>query len=146
MQPRHCAPDIVGEWRANVGPERERFAWPLRSLAAHGATLAFSSDWNVAEMDPMTWLYTAVTRADLEGRDAWNLEEAIDLETAIRAATLGSAYANFAERDRGSVSPGKYADLAVLDRDVFALEDPRELLGTHVTHTVVGGEVVHRRD
>ncbi len=146
MQPRHCAPDIVGEWRANVGPERERFAWPFRSLAAHGATLAFSSDWNVAEMDPMTWLYTAVTRADLEGRGAWNLEEAIDLETAIRAATLGSAYANFAERDRGSVSPGKYGDLAVLDRDVFALEDPRELLATRVTHTVVGGEVVHRRD
>jgi predicted amidohydrolase YtcJ len=144
MQPRHCAPDIVGEWRANVGPERERYAWPFRSLADHGATLAFSSDWNVAEMDPMTWLYTACTRADLEGRDAWNLEERVDLPTAIRAATLGSAYANFAERDRGSIVPGKYADLAVLDRDVFALEDPQDLLQTRVTHTIVGGEVVYR--
>ena len=144
MQPRHCAPDIVGEWRANVGPERERFAWPFRSLADHGATLAFSSDWNVAEMDPMTWLYTACTRADLEGRDGWNLQETIDLASAIRAATLGSAFANFAERDRGSIVAGKYADLAVLDRDVFALEDPLELLRTRVTHTIVGGEVVHR--
>ncbi len=145
MQPRHCAPDIVAEWRDNVGTDRERFAWPFRSIEAGGGVLAFSSDWNVAEMDPMTWLYTAVTRADLDGHDAWNLEEAIDLETAVHAATLGSAYANFAEGDRGSLVTGRYADLAVLDRDLFAIGDPREILETRVTATIVGGDVVHRR-
>jgi predicted amidohydrolase YtcJ len=146
MQPRHCAPDIVAEWRENVGPRRERHAWPFRSIAAAGGTLAFSSDWNVAEMDPMTWLYTATTRADLEGNGAWNLEEAVDLETAVRAATLGSAFANFLEDRRGSLRPGKDADVVVLSRDLFGLEEPRAILDTHVTHTVVAGEVVHRAD
>jgi len=143
MQPRHCAPDIVEEWRANVGPERERFAWPLRSIAAAGGTLAFSSDWNVAEMDPMTWLYTAVTRADLDGNGAWNVAEAVDLETAVRAATVGSAYANHVEDRRGILAEGFEADLIVLDRDLFEPGDPRAILDTHVTHAVVDGVVAH---
>jgi hypothetical protein len=146
MQPRHCAPDIVGEWRENIGHERERFAWPFRSIAATGGTLAFSSDWNVAEMDPMTWLYTAVTRAAPDGKDAWNLEEAVDLPSAVRAATIGSAFANFADTDRGSLAPGKYADLVVLDRDLLGSGDPRAILETRVTATVVGGDVVYRAD
>jgi predicted amidohydrolase YtcJ len=144
MQPRHCAPDIVGEWRENVGPGRERFAWPFRSIAAAGGTLAFSSDWNVAEMDPMTWLYTAVTRADLDGGGAWNLDETIDLATAVRASTLGGAHANFLEDRRGSIAVGKDADLAVLDRDLFASADPASLLSARVTNTVVDGTVVFR--
>jgi len=145
MQPRHCAPDIVADWRAAVGSERERFAWPFRSLRDAGAVLAFSSDWNVAEMDPMTWLYTAVTRADLEGNDAWNTDETVDLATAIRAATWGSAYANFLETDRGTIAPGMRADLAVLSRDITALDAPGELLDTATDVTIVGGEVVFRR-
>jgi predicted amidohydrolase YtcJ len=144
MQPRHCAPDIVAEWRENVGSARERFAWPFRSIAAAGGTLAFSSDWNVAEMDPMTWLYTAVTRADLHGDGAWNTRETVDLATAVRAATVGSAYANFLEGRRGTIAVGKDADLIVLDRDLFSPGDPREILETRVTHTVVGGDVVYR--
>ena len=143
VQPRHCAPDIVAEWRQNVGPARERYAWPFRSIAAAGGTLAFSSDWNVAEMDPMTWLYTAITRADLEGRGAWNIEETVDLETAVRAATLGSAYANFLEDRRGSIAVGKDADLIVLNRDLFAGGDPRDVLATSVAATVVDGRQVH---
>ena len=143
MQPRHCAPDIVEEWRANVGPDRERFAWPFRSIAAAGGTLAFSSDWNVAEMDPMTWLYTAVTRADLDGNGAWNPAEAVDLGTAVRAATAGSAYANNVEDRRGMLADGFDADLIVLDRDLFEPGDPRAILDTHVTHSVVDGVVAH---
>jgi predicted amidohydrolase YtcJ len=146
MQPRHCAPDIVGEWRDNVGSGRERFAWPFRSIAATGGALAFSSDWNVAEMDPMTWLYTAVTRADLEGDGAWNTDETVDLATAVRASTLGGAYANLVEDRRGSITVGKDADVVVLDRDLFAAHDPRELLSTRVTHAVVGGDVAFRAD
>jgi predicted amidohydrolase YtcJ len=146
MQPRHCAPDIVAEWRENVGPERSRYAWPFRSVSERGATLAFSSDWNVADMNPMYWLYTAVTRAAPDGTGAWNLEERVDLATALRAATIGSAFANFADDDRGSLTPGKYADVAVLSRDLFAVNDPREILDTGVTHTVVDGRVVLRAD
>ena len=144
MQPRHCAPDITGEWRANVGPERERHAWPFRSIAEHGGVLAFSSDWNVAEMDPMYWLYTAVTRADPHGGGAWTTEECVDIATAVRASTFGSAYANFAESNRGTLAPGMYADAVVLSHDLFASSDARQMLETSVVATVVGGQVVHR--
>jgi predicted amidohydrolase YtcJ len=97
-------------------------------------------------MDPMTWLYTAITRADLDGNGAWNAQEMVDLATAIRAATWGSAYANFLETDRGTIAPGLRADLAVLSRDITSLDDPRELLGTTTDVTIVGGEVVFRRN
>lgn len=144
MQPRHAAPDIAGAWRGAVGTARASRPFPWRSLRDAGATLAFSSDWDVAEMDPIVGIYSAITRADLAGANAWAVEETVDLETAIRAYTLGGAYANFAEGNRGSITPGRYADLVVLDRDLFSLQDPREILGAHVTHTIVGGEVVYR--
>ena len=144
MQPRHSAPEIVEDWRANVGPERWRHAWPFRSLEANGATLAFSSDWNVAEMDPLIWLYTACTRANLDGSEGWIPEETLDLATAIRAATRGSAFANFVDERRGSIEIGRQADLIVLSRDVFA-DEPTALLETAVDVTIVDGEVVHRR-
>jgi predicted amidohydrolase YtcJ len=144
MQPRLTAPEIIDEWRVNVGPQRWRYAWPMRSLHESGATLAFSSDWNVAEMDPMVGLYTAVTRADLDGGRSWIPEECVDVETALTAYTRGSAYANFCEHDRGMLREGYLADLAVLSGDVLSCE-PSEILETQVDTTVVGGEVVYLR-
>lgn len=146
MQPRHCAPEIVADWRANVGERRWRHAWAFRSLQESGATLAFSSDWNVAEMDPMVGIYTAMTRADLDGSGAWVPEETVDLETAIRAYTMGGARVVFAEDRRGSITVGKQADLVVLSDDLFAAADadPRNVLNVLVTHTIVDGEIVHR--
>ncbi|MEP7059090.1 MAG: amidohydrolase [Actinomycetota bacterium] len=146
MQPRHCSPDIVADWRANVGEERWRYAWAFRSLQEAGATLAFSSDWNVAEMDPIIGIYSAITRATLDGSESWVPEERVDLASAIRAYTMGGAYACFAEDDRGSISPGKYADLALLSHDLFGCvkPDPRRVLAAKVEMTMVGGEVVHQ--
>jgi len=145
MQPRHCAPEIVADWRRNVGPERWRHAWAFRSLRDSGATLAFSSDWNVAEMDPMVGIYTALTRADLDGVESWIPEETVDLETAIRAYTMGGAHVVFAEARRGSITVGKQADLVVLSDDLFAAaeDDARQVLDVRVTHTLVDGDVVH---
>ena len=146
MQPRHCAPEIVADWRANVGAGRWRHAWAFRSLRDAGARLAFSSDWNVAEMDPLVGMYTAITRADLDGRNAWITEETVDLETAVHAYTMGGARVAFAEDRRGSITVGKQADLVVFDTDLFAAAsaDQRGLLDAAVTHTVVDGAVVHR--
>jgi predicted amidohydrolase YtcJ len=145
MQPRHCAPEIVADWRANVGPERWRYAWAFRSLHASGAPLAFSSDWNVAEMDPMVGIYSALTRANLDGSDAWVPEQTVDLETALAAYTLGGARVAFAEDRRGSISVGKQADLVVLSEDLHAAaeRDPRAILDVRVTSTIVDGELVH---
>jgi hypothetical protein len=142
MQPRHCAPEIVAQWRANVGEERWRYAWAMRSLIEAGAPVAFSSDWNVAEMDPLIGLYSALTRASLDGSDSWVPQETVDLETALRAYTIDGAWANHCERDRGSLEVGKYADFVMLSDDLFELS-PDQFLTTRVLLTVVGGQVVY---
>ncbi|WP_042416806.1 amidohydrolase [Streptacidiphilus anmyonensis] len=148
MQPRHCAPDIAGpgqDWAEAVGKDRWTKAWPMRTLHASGARLAFSSDWNVAEMDPMVGLYTAVTRQAPAGGPAWMPEETVDLATAIHGYTMGSAWANHLDERLGSITVGKQADLVLLSRDLFAIADPREILDTVVDLSTVGGEIVHRR-
>ncbi|GAA3109698.1 amidohydrolase [Streptomyces goshikiensis] len=146
MQPRHCAPEIAGpgqDWARNVGEDRWHKAWPMRSLHGAGAVLAFSSDWNVAEMDPMIGIYTAVTRRPLGGGPAWQPGETVDVATAVHGYTMGSAYANFLEDERGSLTVGKAADFVVLSRDIFAV--PVESIpGTVAQTVVVAGEVVHR--
>jgi predicted amidohydrolase YtcJ len=144
MQPRHFAPDIAGRWREDVGPVRAAWAAPWRSLDRSGAVLAFSSDWNVAEMEPMIGIHSALTRADLDGNDAWNVEETVDLPTAVRAYTTGGAYANHCEANRGSLTPGKYADVAVLSGDLFE-PDISGIPRIEVELTIVGGRVVHAR-
>ncbi len=145
MQPRHCAPDITGQWAAAVGPERARLSWAFRSLRDSGATLAFSSDWDVAEMDPLVGIYTAVTRKGLDGEPAggWIPEQTIDVESAIRGYTINGAYANFQDANRGSIRPGKYADLIVLSDDLFTLPASR-IRDAHVLLTLVGGREVYR--
>ncbi|MGD6749369.1 amidohydrolase [Streptomyces sp. BH105] len=145
MQPRHCAPEIAGpgqDWAANVGAGRWHKAWPMRTLDAAGAALAFSSDWNVAEMDPMIGIYTAITRKPLAGGQAWMPEETVDVATAVHAYTMGSAYANFLEDERGSLSVGKVADFSVLSRDILRAA-PEDIPGTVAEVVVVGGDVVH---
>ncbi len=115
----------------------------MRSLHDAGAVLAFSSDWNVAEMDPMVGIYTAVTRRSLDGGAAWQPEETVDVETAVHAYTMGSAYANFLEEERGSLTVGKVADFVVLSRDILRVA-PEEIPGTVAERVVVGGETVHK--
>ncbi|HEY9372799.1 amidohydrolase [Streptomyces sp.] len=146
MQPRHAAPEIAGpgqDWAENIGPDRWHKAWPLRSLHTAGAVLAFSSDWNVAEMDPMIGIYSAVTRRPLGGGEPWTEKEAVDVETAVEAYTRGSAYANFLEDERGSLTVGKLADFVVLSRDILRIP-AEEIPGTVAETVVVGGEIVHR--
>jgi predicted amidohydrolase YtcJ len=146
MQPRHLSPDITGQWAAAVGPERSQYAWALRSLKDSGATLAFSSDWYVAEMNPMIGIYTAVTRKRLDGTgEAWIPEQRISVEEAVEGYTLGGAYANNIEDDRGSIEKGKYADLVVLSRDLFNIP-PNEIKDVRVLLTMVRGEIVYRHD
>jgi predicted amidohydrolase YtcJ len=145
MQPRHCAPDITGQWAKAVGPARSKHAWAFRSLRDAGATLAFSSDWNVAEMEPLIGIYTALTRKGLDGKPegGWIPEQTVDLETAIRGYTINGAYANFVEGNRGSITPGKYADLVLLSDDLFKIS-PDKIKDAKTVWTVVGGRQVYR--
>jgi hypothetical protein len=145
MQPRHCAPDITGQWAKAVGPQRWKYAWAFRSLRDSGATLAFSSDWNVAEMEPEIGMYTALTRQGLDGQPigGWVPEQTIDIETAVKGYTITGAYANFVEGNRGSLVPGKYADLVLLSDDVFSIA-PEKVKDVRAVWTVVGGKEAWR--
>lgn len=145
MQPRHCAPDITGQWAKATGPQRWKYAWAFRSLRDSGATLAFSSDWNVAEMEPEIGMYTALTRKGLDGKPegGWIPSQTIDIETAVKGYTITGAWANFLEGTRGSLVPGKYADFVLLTDDVFTIP-PEKLKDTKVVWTVVGGKDIYK--
>jgi predicted amidohydrolase YtcJ len=141
-QPRIWSPEFSGEWVDAVGPERSRYGGAFKSLVDAGAPLAFSSDWNVSEMEPLIGIYTAVTRCDLDGDEPWIPHQRVDLVTAIHAYTMAGAWANHCDHDRGSITAGKYADLVVLSQDLFAIP-PKSILETTVDQVFVGGRIVH---
>jgi predicted amidohydrolase YtcJ len=146
MQPYHCIDD--GRWACGrIGTERSKQAWPIKSLLDSGARLAFGSDWWVAPIDPMAGIYAAVTRRPIDGShpEGWVPEQKISVKDSVEAYTLGSAYASFQDRIKGSIEPGKLADIAVLSSDIFAIS-PDEIKNTKVDMTISGGEIVYQRD
>ena len=143
VQPYHAIDD--GRWaEKRIGHERAKTTYAFRTLLDHGVRLAFGSDWTVAPLNPMLGLYAAVTRATLDGKNpgGWFPEQKLTLEEAIQAYTMGSAFAEFREKEKGSLTPGKLADVVVLDRDLFVM--PQEKIkDAAVRYTMVGGRVVY---
>jgi predicted amidohydrolase YtcJ len=145
MQPYHCIDD--GRWaEKRIGHERAKGTYAFRSLLDAGAVLAFGSDWTVAPLDPILGIYAAATRRTLDGKNpgGWVPEQKITVEEAVRAYTVGSAYAEFAEKVKGTITPGKLADLVILDRDIFNI-DPAEIEKVKVKMTIMDGRVVFER-
>jgi predicted amidohydrolase YtcJ len=127
-----------------LGGERSARQYPFASLLRSGAPLACGSDWSVSTPHPLLQMEVAVTRVDPahRGADPFLPEERITLEQAMEAFTMGSARVNHQERETGSIESGKLADLAVVDRDVFA-PDAGPIGDARVLLTMVGGRVVH---
>ena len=125
-------------------PERAALQYPIASLHRAGARLVGGSDWMVSTPDVMQQVEVAMRRVDPEHHDQEPFipAETISLETALRAYTLGGAWANHADATTGSIEVGKLADLVVLDRDI-ANERPDRLGDARVLLTLVEGEVVH---
>jgi predicted amidohydrolase YtcJ len=143
MQPYHAIDD--GRWaEKRIGKERAKTTYAFRSLLDAGATLAFGTDWTVAPLNPMLSLYAAATRRTLDGKNpkGWVPEQKISVEEAVRAYTVGSAYAEFQEGVKGSITPGKLADLVILSRDIFQI-DPKEIESVKVVATILDGVVVY---
>ncbi|HEV2425055.1 MAG TPA: amidohydrolase [Terriglobia bacterium] len=143
MQPYHAIDD--GRWaEKRIGHERARYSYAWRSMLDAGAPLAFGTDWPVAPLNPLLGIYAAVTRATLDGKhpEGWFPEQRLTLDEALRAYTQGSAYAAFAERDKGTLAPGKLADVIVLSDDLFKIA-PEKIRDVKVTTTIVGGRVVY---
>ena len=143
MQPYHAIDD--GRWAdAVIGPERAKGTYAFKSLLDAGATLAFGSDWFVAPAAPLMAIYAATTRRTLDDRHpgGWVPEQKISVEQALRAHTAGSARAGFMEREVGTLAPGMFADLVLIDRDLTRIA-PETIRDARVMMTMVGGRVVY---
>jgi predicted amidohydrolase YtcJ len=143
MQPYHAIDD--GRWaEKRIGHERARTTYAFRSLLDSGATLAFGTDWYVAPLNPMLGIYAATTRRTLDGKNpqGWIPEQKITVEEAVRAYTVGSAYAEFAETSKGILAPGKLADIVILSQDIFRI-NPVEIEQTKVRMTIMDGRIVY---
>jgi predicted amidohydrolase YtcJ len=143
VQPYHAIDD--GRWaEARIGHDRSGRTYAFRSFLDHGVRLALGTDWPVAPLDPMLTLYAATTRATLDGRhpQGWFPEQKLTVAEAITAYTMGSAYAEFQDRDKGSIEPGKLADFVLLSADVLAMP-PEQIRTVRVLKTWVGGVEVY---
>jgi len=146
LQPVHAITDL--NWvESRVGPERMAGSYAWQSFLKLGTRICIGTDWPVETLDPRVGLYEAVTRKDLDGNppSGRQPDEALTIEQTLQGYTLDAAYAEFAETKKGSIEPGKYADLAILDRDPMAI-DPMELLSLEVLGTIVEGRQVYSGD
>jgi predicted amidohydrolase YtcJ len=146
VQPYHAIDD--GRWaERKIGPERAKTTYAFESLRRAGATLAFGSDWTVAPLSPLLGIYAAATRRTLDGQhpDGWVPGEKVSVEEAVRAYTANGAYAEFAEAVKGTIEPGKAADLVLIDRNIFEVR-PDAIAGAKVLMTVFDGKIVQWKE
>jgi predicted amidohydrolase YtcJ len=142
VQPYHAIDD--GRWAEGyIGRDRASRTYAFRTFLNHGVHLAFGTDWDVAPLNPLSTIYAAVTRATLDGKNpnGWFPEQKLTVAEAVEAYTMGSAYAEFQENVKGSITPGKLADMVVLSEDIFSI-DPAKIRDVKVLKTVVGGKIV----
>lgn len=143
MQGIHCTSDAPWVLK-RLGPERaESGAYMWRSLIDSGAIIGNGTDVPVERISPIASFTASVVRKDLEGNDFYPAQKMTRME-ALRSYTLNNAYAAFEEDLKGSITPGKLADITILDRDLMTVPD-EELSGTRVDMTILGGRVAFER-
>jgi predicted amidohydrolase YtcJ len=145
MQPYHAIDD--GRWAENrIGPDRGSRTYAFRTFLDNSVRLAFGTDWFVAPLNPMETIYAAVTRATLDGKhpNGWHPEQKLTVAETIEAYTLNSAYAEFQDKEKGSITAGKLADMVILSDDIFTVR-PEAIKDVKVEKTIVGGKLVYSR-
>ncbi len=142
VQPIHV-PDDFPMIERSVGG-RGRWTFPFRDLLAAGVPLTFGSDCPVADPNPLWGIHAAVTRQMRDGTPTggWYPDQRLSVAEAVWGYTMGPALVSGRERDLGSITPGKLADLVVLDGDIFEIE-PMEIARVQVSMTILGGRVVY---
>jgi hypothetical protein len=146
MQGIHCpsdrpwAPARLGEGRVKEGA----YAW--RKLLDAGARVLNGTDAPVEDLSPIQNFHATVTRQDASGRPpgGFDPDQKLTRTEALRTMTLDAAYGSFAEREKGSIEPGKLADLVVLSQDILSVPDDR-LMQTRVEMTILDGRVLYER-
>ncbi len=144
MQPFHLADD--GRWaHKRLDAPRLKGTYAFRTILDTGGKLAFGTDWYVAPLNPLLGVQAAVTRQTLDGKNpnGWIPEQKITVEETIYAYTMGSAYAEYQENVKGSISAGKLADFVILSDDVFTM-NPNDINKVEVLKTFVDGKIVYQ--
>jgi predicted amidohydrolase YtcJ len=145
MQAVHQTSDMY--WAGSrLGAGRLLGAYAWRSLLNTGVVVPNGSDFPVEAVNPLLSFHSAVSRQDAENWPAagWMPEQRMTREEALKAMTIWPAYAGFQESVMGSLTPGKLADFVVLDRDIMTVPE-RDILGTNVVATYIGGKAVYER-
>lgn len=143
MQGIHCTSDAPWVYKRLGAKRAEEGAYVWRKLMAAGATISNGTDVPVEPIDPMACFYAAVTRK-LKGGTAFFPDQKMTREEALRSYTINGAYAGFEEGIKGSLTPGKLADITVLSRDILTCPED-DIPGTEVLYTVIGGKVLYHR-
>jgi hypothetical protein len=145
MQPSHAIGDLFFA-RSRLGEARLAGAYAWRSLIGAGSIIAGGSDAPVEKGDPIVEFYAAAARKDLHGNSEghWHPEQAVSRRDALKMLTIWAAYASFEEDKRGSIEPGKWADLTVLSQDIMTAPE-HEIPRTECLMTMVGGEIIFGR-
>ena len=149
VQPEHIGlmPTWEGEeYRVNIGEERAGRTWPFRSLLESAGVLAIGSDCPVVDNNPFYAIHRGVTRLHDDGlpEGGWNPTQKLTVADILRVYTLGSAYGIGREDELGTLEEGKFADIAVIDRNLFETE-PKDIRGAHVDMTIMDGKVIFER-
>lgn len=133
---------LEGRYSAYLDGERLEHNNPLRTPMDHGIHVAISSD--ILPIGPMVGVYAAVTRRGMSG-EVYGGEEALKVMEALRGYTLNGAWLSFEEHRKGSIEPGKLADMIVLDQHILAT-DPNDIMEIKVEQTWLGGKLVYERE
>ena len=145
MQPSHAIGDLYFA-PVRLGAKRLVGAYAWKSFLDLGLPIAGGSDAPVERGEPMIEFYAAVARRDIRGNagpdSLWHPEQKVSREEALKMFTTYAAFAAFEEDKRGSITPGKWADLTILDQDILTIPEA-DILKTRTVMTVIAGEIVH---
>ncbi|MGQ9618442.1 MAG: amidohydrolase [Candidatus Aminicenantia bacterium] len=145
MQPTHATSDMY--WaEKRLGPERVKGAYAWKSLMKKGLKIAGGSDFPVENPNPIWGFFAAVTRYDHNRwpEGGWHPEERMTREEALKCFSINAAYSAFEEKVKGTLEPGKIADIVVLSKDIMTVPE-MEILKTEVLMTIIGGEIVYSK-
>ena len=143
VQPLHATSDMY--WaEERLGKSRVKGAYAYKDLLDWSGRLALGTDFPVEDVNPIKTFYAAVSRKDLNQYPAggYQSENALSRREALLGMTIWGAYANFEENLKGSITPGKYADFVILDRDIMEIET-HKIPSARVIATILNGEIVY---
>ena len=143
IQPTHATSDMY--WaEERLGKERVKYAYAYKELLKAAGMVAIGTDFPVEDISPMKTFYAAVFRKDAKGfpKGGFQMENALTREETIKGMTIWGAFANFEEKEKGSIETGKFADFVILDNDIMKCDESK-ILSTKVLYTFINGEKVY---